>query len=235
MLSSVFLAIGDVFSAKSVNTLFKALFFTVLSYVLAFSLAYIILLNVNLLSILWLDRILDAAGVLLTIVLGIFLLPSVLAVFSEFFAEDVIDNTESKLFTEPPAKKEISFTDYLFISLKIGVKSLFFTICLGLLSLLFLPLISVTLTPFAAFIICPTVYWIANGFVLAQGYYETISSRILSIMDAEQLWDNYKRGFIFIGAFSCFLYTIPILNIITPVYSYSLMTRYFWKSHNKND
>ena len=235
MLVSVFAAFRDMFSMKSVDIfdiLGKTLFFTVLAYVLAFSMAYFVLLQVNLLSVMWLDRLLDVAGLLATFVLGLFLFPSVLSVFAEFFAEDAIDNTERHLFAELPKKNEISFFDYLFVSCNIGIKSLFCTLILGVLYILFMPAMALTLSPIGMLILYPLVFWIANGSVLAHGYYTTISMRYLNHVDSAELWDKGKAGFILIGVLCCFMYTIPVLNIFVPIYSYSLATRYFWRIYN---
>lgn len=233
MFSSVFAAFKDLVSVKSVNVLCKAVFFTVLSYVLAFTLAYVILQQVNLLSIMWLDRILDAAGLIFTAIIGFFILPSILSMFAEFFAEDAIDNTEAKLFSVPPAKNKMSFWDYLFVSVGTGLKSLFFTLGLGILYLIFSPLMAFMLTPLAVVVLCPLTYWIANGFVLSSGFYDTVSMRYLKPMDSAELWEKRKFGFIFIGVMCSFMYTVPLLNFLTPIYSYSLTTRYFWKAYNR--
>lgn len=229
MFVSIIAAVRDVFSVKSINVLCKTVFFTVLSYILAFTLVYFVLLQVNLLSINWLDRMLDIGGFLLTVILSLFVLPSILSFFSEFFADDIIDAVEARLFEKLPKKKPLSFIDYFFISCGLGLKSLFFAFGLGLLYILFLPFFMVPFAPLAILFLCSISFWLATGFVLAKGYFDTMSVRYLESMEAAELWDKNKMGFIFIGVLSSFLYTVPFINIIAPIYTYSLTTRYFWK------
>lgn len=233
MFPAIISSFKDVFKKNYRNVFFKTIFLTTVSYIILLSLVYFGISQLSLLSIEWLNTTIEIIGFIAAIVLSLFMLPCVIACLTELFSDEVIKNTERDILPKPPKFKNVPFSESLFLSLGFGLKALIFSLALSCAYLVILPLFLLPLLAFFLAPICSFSFCLVNSFILSRGYYDTIALLHLNTMDRQNIWAKYKLSFITGGFISLFLFSIPLINFIAPVYSFSLMTRLFWRAIGK--
>ena len=177
----------------------------------------------------WLERAIDILGSLLAAIISLFLLPSLVSIFSEFFSEKIINYTEKKYFPSAPKGKEMSFSSSFFYSLKFSTKSAFYTIGMFIAFILILPLYFVPVLNFLLVIISSSIIYLINGYLIGRGYFDTVAMRHMSYDEASTLWNHNRIKLLFAGVIIAFIFTIPVLNLLAPIFSFCFMTQIFWK------
>lgn len=182
----------------------------------------------------WLENTVDILGGFLAAIISLFLLPAVISLFSELFSDRVIEYTEAKYFPKAPPANPVSLSTSLIYSLKFSGKSAFYTIGMFVAYILILPLYFIPVLNLMLVFISSGIIYLINGYLIGKGYFDTVAMRRMSPEDASDLWSRHRFKLLFSGVIIAFMFSIPVLNLLTPIFSFGLMTRMFWKVSKEN-
>ena len=210
------LALSQLFSPSFRTVLWKSLGLTIAMLIglwFAFDMAYsaflLPMLGVNS----WIASALSwifGAG----LVLGLgFLIAPVTSIFGGFFIDDIADAVEQKHYPNDPAGQPLPGPKAAILSLKFTI----LVISTNILALLLLLVPGVNLI----------VFYVANGYLLGREYFQFAALRFMSPKDADAL-RHQARGTVFVGGLliTGFL-SIPLLNLLTPLFAAAMMTHIF--------
>ncbi len=68
------------------------------------------------------------------------------------------------------------------------------------------------------------LFYGANGYLLARGYFEQVAVRRLALSAARDLFRRHRLMLWLSGAMIAFMTTVPILNLLMPIVATALMT-----------
>ena len=160
------------------------------------------------------------------------MLPAVISTFSELFSERIIKQTEKDYFPNAPEPTPVSTFDSILYSLSFSGKSAFYTFGMMfgyvlILPFFLIPVLNIFLVLFSSFIL-----YGVNAYFLGKGYFDTVAMRHMSSDKSTALWKE-NRVILLLGGFViAFLYTVPIINLVAPIFAFSLMTQLFYRFFN---
>ena len=161
----------------------------------------------------WLGDVVQAGGVLATLVIAWFTFPALAAAISAIFADRVIDAVEARYYPGRPAPYDVSIWSAILDGLKLALLSL-------VANLLALP-----------FLIFPPLYVLiaygVNGYLLGREYYEMPAFRRLQRPVAHQVYRANRSQFSLGGVLIAVLSTIPIVNLVAPIIATAFMVHLF--------
>ena len=233
MIKAVIKSFYDVFMKNNRRIFYKTILLTILSYAALVAAISFALMQTRLFQIVWLDNIIDALGSFLSAVISLFLLPAVVSAFSELFSDKVIENTEKSLFKKLPRAQEIHLLDSISYTLGFSIKSAFFVVGMSIAYIFTLPFLFV---PFFGLILAFATsfsFYLVNAFILGKGYFDTVAMRYCNDEQREDIWYSNRMKFLCAGFIIAFLFSVPFVNFLAPIYSFALMTRMFWLVRNK--
>ena len=233
MIKAIIKSFYDVFMKSNRRIFYKTILLTILSYAALVAAISFALMQTRLFQITWLDNTIDVLGSFLSAVISLFMLPAAVSAFSELFSNKVIENTEKKLFKRLPSAKDINLFDSIFYTLGFSIKSGFFVLGMSIAYLFTLPFLFV---PFFGLILALTTsfsFYLVNAFILGKGYFDTVAMRYCSDEQREDIWYSNRIKFLCAGFIIAFLFSVPFVNFLAPIYSFALMTRMFWLIKNK--
>ena len=169
----------------------------------------------------WLEDILDwtagfVVGLSLLIVSAV-LFPGVSTIIVGFLLEDVVAAVEARYYpNEPPARpqpvSEVVASTTRFALMVIGLNLL----CLPFyLILMFIPPLNLVL------------YYVLNGYLISREFFELVALRRMEPAAALNMRRQSRGKIIVAGILLTFVFTIPIVNFLTPVIATAFMVHVF--------
>jgi CysZ protein len=209
MLADVSLAFTQVLSAPFRRVLLKcvalALVFLVMAgFGLDRLLAYLVDTPYG-----WLDTAIAVASALGIVAAAVYLMPPVTILVAGIFLDEIAGLVETRHYPEdPPGRPLPALT-------AIGLSVTFFLVVLGvnILALLLLLLPGINLVAF----------FLANAYLLSREYFELAAMRFRSAEEARAMRRAHAGPIFVAGLFIALLVSIPIVNLITPLFGTALM------------
>ncbi|MCP1336472.1 EI24 domain-containing protein [Futiania mangrovi] len=163
----------------------------------------------------WLDSIIDIlAGAGAVLGLAVLLLP-VASLFAGLFLDEVADAVERRHYpTGIPARPQGIVEGLL--------TGLTFLGAMVLLNLLVLP-VYVIFAPLA-----PVLFYLVNGWLVGREFFELAALRHGSPAEAKALRLRHRGRVLTAGVALAFLLTIPVLNLIIPLFATAVMVHVYW-------
>ncbi|MDQ0512657.1 sulfate transporter family protein [Ancylobacter amanitiformis] len=159
----------------------------------------------------WAQLTLDILGALGIAVGAIFLVPPVTTLVAGFFLDDVAERVEATEFADQSVGRAIPFGRSLLLSLRFfGV-----AIAVNLVALLLLLVPGVNII----------VFYVANGYLLGREYFSLAAMRYRDEDQVALVRRHHALPIFFGGLIIAVLVSIPILNLITPVFATIFMVR----------
>ena len=158
----------------------------------------------------WIDRLIDALGTLAAAVLAWLLFPGVLAAMTGLWVEPISEAVEARYFPGLAAPRRQAARDGIMAGLRLAGRAL-------VLNLVLLPLY---LVPGLNLVL----FYGANGYLVARGYFEQVAVRRLTLPETRALFGRHRLQLWFVGVIVTFMTTIPLLNLVVPIVATALMT-----------
>lgn len=150
------------------------------------------------------------------LVLGLgFLIAPVTSIFGGFFIDDIAAAVEQKHYPNDIAGRPLEASKAALLSLKFTL----LVISTNLLALLLLLVPGINLM----------VFFVANGYLLGREYFQFASLRFMSPDDADRLRQKNKGTVFVAGLVIAGFLTIPLLNLLTPLFAAAFMMHVFKK------
>lgn len=142
-----------------------------------------------------------------------FLIAPVTSVFAGLFLDEIAESVEQRHYPQDPAGRALPLSQSLAITIRF-----FGLVLLG-------NLIALLLVVFLGLGVL--IFFAVNGYLLGREYFQFAALRHRSLEDAESL--RSRHGFeIFIGGLAiAALLSVPILNLLTPLFAGALMTHIY--------
>lgn len=174
--------------------------------------------NAGLLDWPWpLNYVFEAVGWVVFATLTWFLFPAIVSTFVAFFLEGVASAVERKHYPNDPPGKDVPIGRSLLVTVN-------FTLVLVLVNvvglLLYVPLM---FFPILSFI----MFYVLNGYLLGREYFELVALRHLDDKAARAMRRRHSRRIILAGVVIAFLFTIPVVNLLTPLIAAAAMVHVF--------
>jgi CysZ protein len=144
---------------------------------------------------------------------SIFLIPPVTSLIAGLYLDDIAAQVERTNFPSDPPGKELPTLRSIGLALKFFVVVL--VVNLVALFLLLVPGVNLV------------AFYIGNGYLLGREYFELAAMRHLPTAEAKRL-RRANRGTVFLcGVIIAGLASVPILNLVTPLFATSFMVRIY--------
>lgn len=165
----------------------------------------------------WLDRIVDVAGALGTVVVAWFLFPAAVVAIASLFLDRVVEATERRYFSALPPGDPTPLGPNLLASARLLVISL-------VLNLLALPI----------YFLLPGInlpLWLAlNGYLIGREYFELVALRRMRPAAAGAARHANRFQVWLAGVVIAAMLAVPILNLAAPVIGAAFMTLRFHRA-----
>ena len=175
-----------------------------------------------LVSIPWVDTLIDWLGSIAVLGLVWLLFPAVATLIIGFLLEDIAQAVENKHYHDLPPAQKIGLSESLIEAVKFSAVMITLNI-LALPIYLFLPALNLV------------VFYGLNGYLISREYFELVAQRRIGTQKAKSLRKAYQGQLLIAGAMTAFLLTIPLLNLIAPVIGTAVMVHIFhsWRQEPK--
>lgn len=164
-------------------------------------------------GLVWIDVALEIFARFFAIIMLVPLMPVVTSLIAGFFLEDVAAKIEARDYPQSPPGRSQPFFQSLRIALLFALGLL--TINLLALPLYLIPLINVV------------VFWVINGYLLGREYFELVALRHVSPREVRKLREENSIKMLGAGMFIALLMTIPLLNLLAPLFATVLMVHFY--------
>lgn len=236
MFSDLAKAFGQLSDPAARGVLWRALFFSLLTFVALWVLAGLGLswagdslvawvqgLGVEGL-LLWVVEVLfGLAWVSALILVTFFLFPAIVATALSFLLDDVCRAVEARHYPALPPAREPPLVEEILDGLR------FAAVTIGL-NLLALPLYLLLLFVPPANVL---LYYGLNGYLFGREYFELVAIRRLQPDEARPLRKRNSGSIFLSGAVVALLLTLPLINIVTPIVATAFMLHRFEKLRRK--
>jgi CysZ protein len=213
MLSASIQAFFDLFTPESRRALLLSLF-GALALLLALWLAASVLLQaIDLTGLAWLDRAIGVLGSLGAVALAWLMFPAMSAIVLGFFLDGVAMAIERRYYPGLPAPRRQPLGELLIVSLRLGLLA----IMINLIALPFYLWPAINLV----------VYYGLNGYLVGREYFILIALRRMDAAAANAMWRHYRLTLVFAGAVIAFVLSVPVVNLVAPVWAAALMLHLF--------
>ncbi|HSI39370.1 MAG TPA: sulfate transporter family protein [Xanthobacteraceae bacterium] len=211
MLNAAFKAFAQTFAPEFRTVLLRSIGLAVGLIVVLGIIAHTALTHFVTLSSGWVETALDTVAALGILVGGLFLVPPVTSLIAGLFLDDVAETVESRDFPGEPVGRAVPIGRSLVLTLKFfGVM-----VAVNLVALLLLLVPGVNLV----------VFYIANGYLLGREYFQLAAMRYRSEAEARALRRRHAVAIFFAGLIIAVVVSIPLLNLVTPVFATIFMVR----------
>jgi uncharacterized protein involved in cysteine biosynthesis len=179
--------------------------------------AWVLLANIDLTGVGWLDTVIDFASGIGVVILAWFLFPAAASIMVSFFLDTVADAVEDAHYPHLPPPRRVPVGEEIWT----GVRFTAFALALNILLLpvyvflLFFP-------PFNAI-----VFYGVNGYLLGREYFELAALRRLRPEDVRGVWRANRPRLVMGGMLVALLLTIPLVNLLAPVVGTAFMVHLF--------
>jgi uncharacterized protein involved in cysteine biosynthesis len=160
------------------------------------------------------------AGVLFVTTLvsvTLLLYPGTVIIIASLFLDQVADAVETRHFPNLPPARPQNISEVV-------IQSVRFTTVMVVLNIAALPIYAVL------FFLPPlniAFFYLLNGYLIGREYFELVALRRLAPKTARKLRKNSRGSLLISGAILTLLMTIPIVNLIAPVFGAAFMTHLF--------
>jgi CysZ protein len=161
----------------------------------------------------WIEKTIQWLGGFALVVGSIFLIPPVTSLIAGLYLDDIAALVEQEHYPADPPGKELATLPAIGLALK------FFIVVL-LVNLLALFLLLVPGVNLVAF-------YIGNGYLLGREYFELAAMRHLAPADARRLRKGNRLTVFLSGLLIAGLASVPILNLVTPLFATGFMVRVY--------
>ncbi len=163
----------------------------------------------------WIETTIQWLGGLALVAASIFLIPPVTSLVAGLYLDDIADKVERKNFPSDPPGRELPVAK----SIWLAVKFFIVVLAVNLLALLLLLIPGVNLIAF----------YVGNGYLLGREYFELAAMRHVSAAEAKHLRKANKATVLTCGLIIAVLASVPILNLVTPLFATGFMVRMYKK------
>lgn len=213
MISDISKALSQVFDRRFFGVLIKSILLTVLLLGALIALAiwamgYMPAMNFTIpftgYQVTFLDEIASTASIGVILILSMFLMFPVAAIFVGLFLDEIADAVEARYYPHlPPPRRqgwgEIIIQGAQFALVLIGANML----------ALIIYIMSTALAPF--------VFWAVNGYLLGREYFELVAMRRMDEQAAKALRRKHLPSVWIAGTLLAAPLSVPVLNIIAPL------------------
>jgi CysZ protein len=161
----------------------------------------------------WIETAIEWLGGLALVVGSIFLIPPVTSLVAGLYLDDIAAEVERAAYPSDPPGKELATLPAIGFALK------FFLVVLAvnILALFLLLIPGVNLIAF----------YLGNGYLLGREYFELAAMRHMPSDEAKQLRKANRVTVLMCGLIIAGVASVPILNLITPLFATAFMVRIF--------
>ncbi len=212
----------QMFSARFVWVLVKSLLLTVvllvgisfgvgvlLDFLLPESFSLPVIGEVN-----FIDEILSVAAVPLILVLSVFLMFPVAALFIGLFLDEIAGAVERRHYPQLPPARGLPLAEAVIDAVQFGAVF----VAVNAVALL----VYVIAAPLA-----PFVFWAVNGYLLGREYFSQVALRRVSAVDAKALRRRHRGRVWLAGVLMAIPLSIPLVNLIIPILGVATFTHQF--------
>jgi len=161
----------------------------------------------------WVEKTMEWLGGLALVVGSIFLIPAVSSLIAGLYVDDIAAEVERTAYPQDPPGKELATLPAIGLALK------FFIVVLAVnivaVFLLLVPGINLI------------AFYLGNGYLLGREYFELAAMRHLPLAEARQLRKANRITVLLCGLIIAGIASIPILNLITPLFATAFMVRIY--------
>ena len=148
------------------------------------------------------------------ILVGSFLIfPAVIGLALSFMLEEIARAVEGRHYPNLPVARDQPVMEAAKDAIKLAIITIL--VNLVVLPLYFIPFVNLF------------VFFMVNGYLLGREYFELVAVRRLAPEDADALRKSHGRRLFWAGVLIAFLFTIPIVNLITPIVATAFMVHVF--------
>jgi uncharacterized protein involved in cysteine biosynthesis len=213
MLAALFLALSDLFAPHQRRILLLSLLYALALLFVLWVGATVLLQLLHLTGFTWLNRIIGVLGSAGALFLAWLLFPAMSAIVMGFFLDGVARAVERRHYPNLPPPRRQSLGEILNASLRLGLLAI--AINLIALPFYFWPAINLI------------VYYGLNGYLVAKEYFILIALRRLDAAAANAMWRHYRLRLIASGIVIAFFLSLPVANLVAPVWAAALMLHLF--------
>jgi CysZ protein len=161
----------------------------------------------------WIETTIEWLGGLALVVGSIFLIPPVTSLVAGLYLDDIAAEVERAAYPSDPPGKELGTLPAIALALK------FFLVVLAvnILALFLLLIPGVNLIAF----------YLGNGYLLGREYFELAAMRHMPPDEAKQFRKANRVTVLMCGLIIAGVASVPILNLITPLFATAFMVRIF--------
>lgn len=162
----------------------------------------------------WIETAIQWLGGLALVAGSIFLIPPVTSLIAGLYLDDIAAVVERETFPNDPPGRELPTAK----SIWLAIRFFFVVLAVNLLALLLLLVPGVNLIAF----------YVGNGYLLGREYFELAAMRHVSEAEAKRIRKANGVPVLLCGLVIAALASVPILNLLTPLFATSFMVR-MWK------
>ena len=151
----------------------------------------------------------DAGAVAVVLIASFFLFPSVMVATMSILLERIARAVEARHYPDLPPAREQPVSEAILSALALAGATLLLNLLV--LPLYFIPLINVL------------VFYTLNGYLLGREYFELVAQRRLTAVEATAFRRKTRARVFLAGAVIAFLFTVPLVNLITPIIATAFM------------
>ena len=161
----------------------------------------------------WVETLIAWLGGLALVVGSVFLIPPVTSLIAGLYLDDIAEVVERTHFPSDPPGRELPTAQSILLAVK------FFLVVLGVnivaLFLLLIPGVNLI------------AFYLGNGYLLGREYFELAAMRHMPQAEAKQLRVANRGTILMCGLVIAGLASVPILNLLTPLFATSFMVRIY--------
>jgi CysZ protein len=161
----------------------------------------------------WIEKTIEWLGGLALVVGSIFLIPPVSSLIAGLYVDDIAAEVESTTYPQDPPGKPVATLPAIGLALKFFVVVL----AVNILAVFLLLIPGINLIAF----------YLGNGYLLGREYFELAAMRHMPPDEAKQLRRANHVTVLLCGLIIAAIASVPILNLITPLFATAFMVRIF--------
>ena len=212
MLTAAFRALGDVLSPPFRRILFAAIGLTILLFAATIAGTIMLLNALKLVPWGWAETVIDVAASLGIVILAIFLMAPVSALFAGFFLDRVASIVEREHYPLDRTGRELPLAKAILTGIEFGLLVL---------------ALNILLLPSFFFGIGAVTMLVANAYLLSREYFEMAAMRHMEVAGARRLRKENAPQIFLAGILPALLALIPVVNLIVPLFSTSYFVHIF--------
>ena len=161
----------------------------------------------------WIETTIAWLGGLALVVGSIFLIPPVTSLIAGLYLDDIAAQVEGANFPQDPPGRELPTLQ----SIALALKFFLIVLAVNIVALFLLLIPGVNLIAF----------YVGNGYLLGREYFELAAMRHLPAAEAKALRKSNRLTIFMCGLVIAGLASVPILNLLTPLFATSFMVRIY--------